>query len=151
MVMRTVGGTKRKIFLSYDLERDRENRDFFLRQGRQSDATWHVGHMSEYLNENDPSWLPNTTRRIKECQAVIVLLGSHTYGAPGVLKEVAVAEMLDKPIFQIIPYGAGQPHTIPNAGRVIRWQWDNVKQAIASAGASKATGQTTYLVRASTG
>jgi hypothetical protein len=48
-------------------------------------------------------------------------------------KEVAIGIMLSKPIDQIRSYCAGTPHTIPNAGRVVRWDGENVKCAIATA------------------
>ena len=78
-------------------------------------------------------FVSTATGHIKESEAVVVLLGPTTFGCPGVLKEVAIGIMLSKPIYQIIPYGAGTPHTIPNAGRVVRWDWENVKRAIATA------------------
>ena len=55
------------------------------------------------------------------------------FRSPGVLKEVATAHILQKSVIQIVPYGAGSPHTIPNAGRVVRWEWDVVKRAVAAA------------------
>lgn len=133
MLVQTIGGLKRRVFVSYDTERDRPFRDFFINQSRHTDATWYVRRWSDEWNENDASWVSSTTGRINEAEAVVVLLGPMTFKAPGVLKEVSIAQMLGKYIYQIIPYGAGQPHNIPNAGRVVRWDWETVKRAIATA------------------
>ncbi len=133
MIVQTIGGIKRKVFVSYDTERDRAFRDFFINQSRHSDATWYVRRWSDEYNEANSMWMSTTTGRIKEAEAVVVLLGPMTFKAPGVLKEVTIAQILGKFIYQIIPYGAGQPHIIPNAGRVVRWDWESVKRLIATA------------------
>ena len=133
MLVQTIGGIKRKVFVSYDTVHDRAFREFFVSQSRHSDATWHVRRWSEEWDESNPAWVSMTTGRIKEAEAVVVLLGPMTFRAPGVLKEVMIAEILGKYVYQIIPYGAGQPHVIPNVGRVVRWDWDAVKRAIATA------------------
>ena len=45
LIVKTVGGTKRRIFVSFDMCSDHHHRDLFLSQGRKSDATWHVSHL----------------------------------------------------------------------------------------------------------
>lgn len=139
----TIGGSKRRVFVSFDVERDRPFRDFFYRQGRKDDATWHVSFASELYDQTDPMWISTATGRIKQFEALVVLLTSTAYRSPGVLKEVAIAHILNKNVIQIIPYGAGSPHTIPNAGRVVRWEWDAVKRAIA---APPAFGSRRYVI-----
>jgi hypothetical protein len=131
--VRTVGGTKRRVFISFDPARGRPVRDFFFNQGRREDATWTVKNWSEPFDEDDGMWISQTTGRIKQAEVLVVLLGPTTFRCPNVLKEVMIAQILDKNIYQIIPFGAGSPHYIPNAGRVIRWEWDTIKRAIATA------------------
>jgi hypothetical protein len=131
-IVQTIGGTKRKVFVSFDYERDRPYKDFFINQSRKPDATWFSSDSSDPY-PTDLEWVANTTRRIKQAEAMVVLLGPTTFKSPGVLKEVTIAQILKKFVSQIIPYGAGMPHVIPNVGRVIRWDWDNVKRAIATA------------------
>lgn len=133
--VRTIGGTKRRTFVSFDPTRGRPVRDFFLHQGRREDATWVVKNWSEPYEEEDVAglWVSQTTGRIKQAEVLVVLLGPTTYRCPGVLKEVTIAKILGKNVYQIIPFGAGNPHFIPNAGRVLRWEWDTIKRAIATA------------------
>ena len=60
------------------------------------------------------------------------MLGPKTNTAPGVLKEVAIANELNKTKFQIIGYKDGSASwAIPNAGRTYAWDWDNLKKLLA--------------------
>ena len=86
---RTIGGSKRCVFISFGVERDRPFRDFFYREGRKNDAMWHVSFASELYDEMDPMRISTTTGRINQCEAMVVLRSSSTYRSPGVLKEVA--------------------------------------------------------------
>jgi len=61
---------------------------------------------------------------------VIVMVGPLTYKAPGVLKEVKMARKAEKPIYQIIGYKDSSPERVPNAGRLLRWNWDNLKRIL---------------------
>ena len=133
LIVQIIGGTKRRVFVSFDFERDRQFRDFFINQGRKSDATWAVTHSSQEYDEHDEMWLSTTTGRMKQTETLVVLLGPITFRSPGVLKEVTIAHILKMNIYQIIPQGSGAPRHIPNAGRVVRWDWENVKRAIAAA------------------
>ncbi len=59
---------------------------------------------------------------------VIVMVGPKTHNAPGVLKEVRITRKLDKPIYQIIGYKDGNYKPVPDAGRLYRWNWENLKK-----------------------
>ena len=133
MIIKTVGGVKRRVFLSFDTERDKPFRDFFINQGRKEDATWAVTRWSEPYDPGDSMWVSATTQRIKQAEVLIVLLGPGTFRCTGVLKEVTIAQILEKNIFQIIPAAKGTPHILPNVGKIVRWDWNNVKRAIATA------------------
>ena len=130
MLVQTVGGTRRRVFVSFDATRDRPFRDFFERQGAKSDATWLVKGSSVPYIEGDPNWVPTTMNRMSQCEVLVVLLTATTFKSPTVLAEVRLAKQLGLNICQIIPYGAGSPHVIPGAGAVIRWDWNNVKKGI---------------------
>jgi hypothetical protein len=48
-----------------------------------------------------------------------------------VLKEVKIANELKKEKFQIIGYKDGsESWAVPNAGRVYRWDWENLKNLL---------------------
>ncbi len=59
------------------------------------------------------------------------MVGPKTYQASGVLKEVKMARDLDKQIVQIIGYKDGDYTAVPDAGRLYRWNWDNLKKLLA--------------------
>jgi hypothetical protein len=59
------------------------------------------------------------------------MLGPSTKKAPGVLKEIKVANELMKTKFQIIGYRDGSADwAVPDAGRVYRWDWENLKKLL---------------------
>ena len=132
MIVQTIGAAKRKVFVSFDYEKDRAYLNFFFNQGRKADATWSISRWSEPFSDADPEWVATTTKHIKQGEALVVLLGKTTFRSPGVLKEVTIAQILGKRIYQIVPYGMRDPRVIPNVGRVLRWDWEGVKRAIAS-------------------
>ncbi len=100
---RTIGGSKRRVFVSSDVERDRLLRNFFYREGQQHYATWHVSFASELYETMDPMWISTAIGRIKQCEALVVVRSSSTYRSPGVLKEVATARILQKRFIQLFP------------------------------------------------
>ena len=77
------------------------------------------------------SWEEEAERRIKQCDIVIVMVGPKTYQARGVLKEVAIARQHNISIVQIIAYPKlVNPKAVPNAGKLYRWNWENLKKLI---------------------
>ncbi len=59
------------------------------------------------------------------------MLGPKTRFASGVKKEVKMANELEKSKFQIIGYKDGsETWGVPDAGRVYRWNWDNLKKLL---------------------
>ena len=51
----------------------------------------------------------------------MVILGPTTFRSSGVLKEIKLAQVLGRPICQIVPYGVSEPHVIPATGRIVPW------------------------------
>ena len=58
------------------------------------------------------------------------MVGQQTHKAQGVLKEVQFAREAGIPIVQIIAYKEGNYTAVPNAGRLYRWNWENLKKLI---------------------
>ena len=76
------------------------------------------------------NWEHEAEARISRSNVVVVLVGPKTHRAPGVLKEVAITRRLGKPIVQIIGYKDSSPMAVPNAGRLLRWTWDNMTSVL---------------------
>jgi len=73
-----------------------------------------------------PHILPRAA--IKRSELMVMILGSRTYRASGVLKEVEMARDEGVPIVQIIGISGSNPTSVPNAGRVYSWNWPNLKK-----------------------
>jgi len=58
------------------------------------------------------------------------MLGGNTYGAPGVLKEVKMANTQKKKIVQIKGYKDKTCPAVQGAGQVYEWNWDNLKKLL---------------------
>ena len=76
------------------------------------------------------NWEDEAESRIARSDAVVVLVGQNTHKASGVLKEVAIARRLGKPIVQIIVDKNSSPTAVPNAGRLLKWTWDNMNSVL---------------------
>jgi len=79
----------------------------------------------------ETTWLDKARVAISRSDIFLVMLGSKTRYAPGVLKEVKIANDLKKTKFQIIGYKDGiEGWAVPDAGRVYRWNWENLKNLL---------------------
>lgn len=121
---------KVRVFLSFEFGRDDE-----LHHNFYSQAPLRSGYeiIDCSLNEQyhpDAQWLNKARAQIKKSDIVIVMLGQDTHNAPGVEKEVTVANQLKKPMFQVLPQGRthGEVH---GAGEVVRWKWKRIDVKIA--------------------
>ena len=123
---------KKRVFISFDFDNDRALHEFIIEQARRNDSPFDVADYS--LKEAAPQkdWEAKARRAIARSEVFIVMLGSRTRWASGVLKEVRMANELSKPRFQIIGYQRGsRDWAVQGAGRVYRWNWENLKNLLA--------------------
>ena len=124
--------TKKRVFVSFDFDNDKVLRDFIIGQAKLPDSPFDVANYS--LKEAAPQrdWEDKARRAIARSEVFIVMLGSRTRWASGVLKEIRMANELSKPRFQIIGYRDGsRDWAVPGAGRVYLWNWENLKKLLA--------------------
>jgi hypothetical protein len=122
----------KRVFVSFDFDNDRALRDFVIGQSRLPDSPFQVQDHSLKEAAPERDWEVKARAAIARSDLFIVMLGSRTRYAPGVLKEVAIAASLGKPRFQVIGYKDGSElWAVPNAGRTYRWNWDNLKRLLA--------------------
>ena len=117
-----------RIFLSFEFDKDDHLRSDFYAQAREN-SSHRVKNYSlreDYPNEE---WLDEARENIRQCDIVIVLVGQDTHNAPGVEKEVTVADELDKPIFQIRTQGQNWGE-VSGAGELIPWKWKKINKMI---------------------
>lgn len=121
---------KKPVFVSFDFDNDKVLKDFVIGQSRLDDSPFEV--IDHSLKEAAPEkdWEEKARKAIKRADIVMVIVGPNTYRASGVLKEVKIARQEDKKIVQIIGYKDGDYTPVPDAGRLYRWSWDNLKNLL---------------------
>jgi hypothetical protein len=122
----------KRLFVSFDYDNDRVLKDFVIQQARNPDSPFSVIDLSLKEAAPEPTWEAKARVAISRADVVMVMLGRHTSRAQGVLKEIAIARSLGKPIFQMIGYQSGtRDWAVPDAGRVYSWNWENLKKLLA--------------------
>ena len=118
----------KRVFVSFDYDNDKVLKDFIVGQSRLPDSPFMIADHS--LKEAAPSrtWVEKAERAIRRSDLVVVMVGPYTHNASGVLKEVQVARQAGIPIVQIIGYKNGNYKPVPNAGRLYKWNWENLKE-----------------------
>jgi hypothetical protein len=122
---------KRRVFVSFDFDNDSKLKVFIAGQAKLPDSPFEIVDMSMKEAAPEKKWLEEAEARIKRSDTVLVMLGPKTYKAPGVLKEVRIANRLGKNRFQVIGYRDGKYTPVSNAGRVYAWNWENLKKLLA--------------------
>ena len=122
---------KVKVFLSFEFDKDNKLHHNFYAQ-----AAEHSCHQIEdyslkeaYKPHNDSSWLRKANHLISCSDIVIVVTGQDAHNAPGVEKEVTIANQQRKPIFQIRPQDRTSG-SVRGAGEVIPWKWKKIDAKI---------------------
>ena len=122
---------KKKVFISFDFDNDRTLKEFIVQQAKNADSPFEITDMSLKEAAPEKDWLDKAKAAIGRSEVFMVMLGPKTKNAPGVLKEVKVANELNKSKFQIIGYNGGsEDWAVANAGRVYRWDWENLKKLL---------------------
>lgn len=122
---------KKKVFISFDFDNDREIRDLMIAQGKLQATPWEISDYS--LKEAAPQkdWQAKAHRAIARSDVFIIMLGRRTRVASGVLKEVAMANELGKTRFQIIGRkGGGVEWAVQGGGRTYAWKWETIGKLI---------------------
>jgi len=122
---------KKRVFVSFDFDNDKTLKDFIVGQAKLEDSPFEVTDFSLKEAAPEETWLGKARAAISRAEVFIVMLGPKTRTAPGVLKEVTIANELKKTKFQIIGYKDGsETWAVPDAGRVYRWNWENLKNLL---------------------
>jgi len=129
-VLRETKIMKKRVFVSFDFDNDRQLKDFIIGQSKLPDSPFEV--VDHSLKEAAPErdWEAKANTAIKRSDIVIVMVGPKTHLAHGVRKEVKMARNANKHIVQIIGYKNGDYTSVPGAGRLYRWSWENLKSLL---------------------
>lgn len=122
---------KKRVFVSFDFDNDKAIKEFIISQAKLDDSPFEMADFSLKEAAPEKDWLDKARAAISRSEVFIVMLGSKTRAASGVLKEVKIANELGKAKFQIIGYRDGsETWAVPNAGRVYKWDWENLKKLL---------------------
>lgn len=122
---------KKRVFVSFDFDNDKVLKDFIIGQSHLPDSPFSVQDHSLKEAAPERDWKEKARAAIKRSEMVIVMVGPKTYCAKGVLAEVGMAREERKSIVQVIGYKEGDYTPVPNAGRLYRWNWENLKKLLA--------------------
>ena len=112
------------IFVSFEFDKDKDLQNNFYQQAR--NQTQHrVRDCSLHETYPDENWRNKARASIRECDAVIVLIGQDTHNAPGVIVETDMARSLNKPVIQIRPQGRTY-QGLTRLGEPIPWRWRTI-------------------------
>ena len=119
------------IFVVFEFDKDNKLRGDFYSQAKEhlpyrvKDNSLHEAYKPQHRR----AWLKKARERINKSRIVIVIVGEDSTTAPGVKKEITIANQLYKPIFQIRPqdYTAGK---VPGAKEMIPWDWRLIRSKI---------------------
>ena len=117
---------KKRVFLSFDFDEDQVLKHHMAGQLKLDSSPFTAEDWSMKEAAQQSNWEAEAEARISRSNVVMVLVGPKTHQASGVLKEVAIARRLGKPIVQIIGYNNSNPKAVPNAGHLRQWTWANI-------------------------
>lgn len=121
---------KKKVFVSFDYETDLDLKENLIAQAKRQDSPFSVTDVSLQERKPEQEWVSKAQSTIARCDVFVVILGSNTHNAPGVIQEIAIARGLKKSRFQLRPQGEKwQP--MKGAGEMIVWTWPNLKKKLA--------------------
>ena len=121
---------KKRVFVSYDYDNDKVLKDFIIGQSKLDDSPFEIIDCSLKEAAPEKEWEEKAKKAISMADVVLIMVGSKTHKAPGVLKEVKFARELNIRIFQVIGHKDDDYTAVPDGGRLYKWNWDNLKQLL---------------------
>ena len=120
-----------KVFVSFEFGKDNElHHNFYAQAAKHSNYAIKDYSLKEpYKPHNDRAWLKKARHLISQSDIVIVVTGQDAHNAPGVEKEVTIANQQQKPIFQIRPQSRTSG-AVRGAGDVVPWKWKQIDAKI---------------------
>ncbi len=122
--------TRKKVFISFDFDNDKSLKDFLIGQSKLEQSPFEVSDYSLKEASKEKEWEEKARKKIELADLVIVLLGAATHKAHGVLKEIAIAQSMNKKIIQVIGHKNTPYQRIKGAGYLYHWNWENLKKVL---------------------
>ncbi|MHC8491582.1 TIR domain-containing protein [Thalassospira sp. SM2505] len=120
----------KRVFVSFDFDNDKFLKDSVVGQSKLPDSPFSISDWSLKEEQEEDTWKKKARARIKRSDIVLVMVGTETHKAPGVLSEVDMAREEDIKIVQIKGYSDKKCPSVSNAGKMYNWTWDNLKKLL---------------------
>jgi hypothetical protein len=121
---------RKRVYISFDFDEDKALKDLLIGQAHNPVCPFEV--IDHSLKEAAPEagWEEKARENIHRADLVIVLVGTHTHRAPGVLREIRLARRERKRIVQLIGHRNARHRRVPGAGILYRWTWENIQKIL---------------------
>lgn len=124
--------TKKRVFISFDIDHDDGARKMLAGQAKFPDSPFDFKDNSvKYHLAGD--WEQKVRRRMDNVDIVIILCGTRTRTASGVAAELRIAKEKAKVYFLLAAYSdkrCTKPTTASSADKLYKWTWTNLKSLI---------------------
>jgi len=121
---------KKKVFISFDFDQDKALKDLLIGQAHNPVCPFQIIDRSLKEAAPEEGWEERARNKIAQADLVIVLVGTHTRHAPGVLGEIRLARRAKKKIVQLISHKNDRHNRVPGAGILYRWTWENIQKIL---------------------
>jgi MTH538 TIR-like domain (DUF1863) len=118
-----------RAFISFDFDNNKTEKDLFAGQAKNSRTPFNIEDWSSKTHLPQAEWEKLINEKINKCNMLIVLVGTKTYTATGVAKEISFAKANDVPVFGVYVDGANTSTDLPSGlfrSRTIAWNWDKI-------------------------
>ncbi len=122
-----------RAFISFDVDHNSDQKVLFAGQAWNSKTPFSHEDWSAKEPMLQSQWETLIKAKINKTHFMIVLVGRHMATATGVVKEIAMANAQNVPIFGVYVDGATSNSTLPTGlarNRVITWTWDDIAAAV---------------------
>lgn len=122
-----------RAFISFDFDNNSGEKLYFAGQAKNSRTPFNIEDWSSKNHLPQREWEDLLNAKINKCNLLIVLVGTKTYAAMGVVKEISFAKANNVPVFGVYVDGANTFTALPTGiqrNRIINWNWEEIANAI---------------------
>lgn len=124
--------TKKRVFISFDIDHDEGTKTMLAGQAKLPDSPFDFTDASvkDHLTGD---WKEKVRNRMNNVDVVIILCGEKTHTANGVAAELTIAQEKNKSYFLLTAYSnktCTKPTSAKASDKVYDWTWPNLKLLI---------------------
>ncbi len=122
-----------RAFISFDFDNNSDHKLLFAGQAWNSKTPFSHEDWSAKAHMPQAQWEALVRAKINKTHFMIVLVGRQMASATGVVKEIAMANAQNVPIFGVYVDSANSTSALPAGlprNRVISWTWDGIAKAV---------------------